>query len=59
MTFVSRYDKLQIYPYLFPGFSIFHVLNLNYEKFKLYLLNALNMLKMTRVYFGVLLYDLR
>ena len=36
------------------GFQNFHVLNLNYEKFKLYLQNTLNKLKTTKVYFGVL-----
>ena len=54
MTFISHFDKLQIYPCLFPGFLNFHVLNLNCEKFKLYIQNTLNMLKTTRVYFGVL-----
>ena len=36
------------------GFQKFHVLHLNYEKFKLYLQNTLNSLKTSRVYFGVL-----
>ena len=54
MTLISHFDKLQIYSYLFPGFRNFHVLNLNCEKFKLYIQNTLNMLKTTRVYFGVL-----
>ena len=54
MTFISHFDKLQISPCLFPGFQNFHVLNLNCKRFKLYLQNTLNMLKMTRVYFGVL-----
>ena len=54
MTFISHFDRLQIYPCLFPGFRNFHVLNLNCEKFKLYLQNTLNMMKTTRVYFGVL-----
>ena len=40
MTFISHFDKLQIFPYLFPGFRNFHVLNLNCEKFKLYLQNT-------------------
>ena len=35
-------------------FLNFHVLYLNYEKFNLCLQNTLNMLKTTRVYFGVL-----
>ena len=49
MTFISHFDKLQIYPYLFPGFRNFHVLNLNYT-YKI----PINMLKTTMVYFGVL-----
>ena len=49
MTFISHFDKLQIYPCSFPSFQNFHVLNLNYT-YK----NTLNMLKTTRVYFGIL-----
>ena len=36
------------------GFSNFHVLHLNYEKFKIFLQNTLNMSKTARVYFRVL-----
>ena len=39
---------------LISGFLRFHVLHLNYENFKLYLQNTLNMLRTARVYFGVL-----
>ena len=38
----------------FSGFSIFHFSHLIYENFNLCLQNTLNMLKTTRVYFGVL-----
>ena len=36
------------------GFLNFHFSHIIYEKFNLYLQNTLNMLKTTRVYFGVL-----
>ena len=39
---------------LISGFLKFYVLHLNYENFKLYLQNTLNMLRTARVYFGVL-----
>ena len=45
---------LPLYLVQIPGFSFFRVLNLNYENFKLYLQNTLNMLKTARVYFEVL-----
>ena len=51
---MSSFNKFHFYPCLFPVFRNFHVLNLNYENFKLYLQNTLNMLKTTMVYFGVL-----
>ena len=53
MIFVSN---LTNYNFTLAYFQVlkFHVLHLNYENFKLYLQNTLNMLKTTRVYFGVL-----
>ena len=56
MTFISCFEKFHFYPYFLYKFRVcsFDVLNLNYEKFKLYLQNTLNMLKMIRLYFGVL-----
>ena len=40
--------------YTIFGFLNFHVSRLNHETFKLCLQNTLNMLKTTKVYFGVL-----
>ena len=56
MTFMSHLTNYKLtlaYLLQIPDFSKF-MFELNYEKFKLYLQNTLNMLKMTRVYFGVL-----
>ena len=53
MNFVSQFEKLQItlVSCTNSGFLRFHVLHLNYEKFKLYLQNTLNMPKMIRCIF--------
>ena len=46
--------KFELMSCTISGFLNFNVSHLNYEKFNLCLQNTLNMLKTTRVYFGVL-----
>ena len=52
---ICKFINVPLYLVQISGFRYFHVLNLNCEKFKLYLQNThINMLKTTRVYFRVL-----
>ena len=61
MTFKPLFGQITFLSLSFVTFRVsrFHVSYLTHETFKLRLQNTLNMLKMTRVYFGVLQYKPR